>query len=84
MVLLDGMDSEREILQGVKRISNCQVRKLQGGHTTLGANGVWEERNQESRQMSQYFELDSGEMLASLTYLEGPEGRFCFPGRSLI
>lgn len=64
-----GMDPEREILQEVKRISNCQVRKFQeGGHTTLGANGVWEERNQESRQMSQYFELDSGEMLVSLIY----------------
>lgn len=42
------------------------------------------EKSREQTKMSQCFEVDGGEMLVPLSYLEGPEGRFCFPGRSLL
>lgn len=66
MVLPDRVDPEGEILQGVKRISNCQVRKLQeAGHTTFGAGGwsVAGEKSREHTKTNRYFEQDGGEML---------------------
>lgn len=47
----------KEILQGIKRIAKCQVRKLEeGGALPLGlVDGVWADERQQTK-MSQYFE----------------------------